>query len=49
MLCVVLMAGIKYLDEHTPENDPLKATHDRLVQTSCCPPSMLLEQGGHAC
>lgn len=32
VLCVVLMAGIKWLDERTPEYDPLKETHDRLVR-----------------
>lgn len=32
VLCVVLMAGIKYLDERTPEHDPLKATDDSLVR-----------------
>ncbi|GAB9473126.1 hypothetical protein Gpo141_00010284 [Globisporangium polare] len=31
VLCVVLMAGIKYLDERTPEHDPLKATDDSLA------------------
>ncbi|DAZ93602.1 TPA: hypothetical protein N0F65_003652 [Lagenidium giganteum] len=31
-LCVVLMGGIKYLDEHMPEDNPLAATNDRLVR-----------------
>lgn len=32
VLCVALMAGIKYLDDHTPERNPMKAAGDKLVR-----------------